>query len=299
MRVIEDGIHTDISIQEYHENKTHLSATQLKLSRRSLKEFHWYINGKIPKSEGLHLGFGNAFELALLDKTGFTNEVAIMQTEAWIYGALEENPALKVPKNSAYYQAKKEQFEIESKGKYIIPDVGPQSFSDIEQMLTSCYQDSVIQKLISNTEYQLSLFWTDPVTGLKMKTRPDICKRKRNSVVNLKTIEDGSPKAFSRDMANYDYPLQACIEIMGCLETGLMETVDNYFWLVVEKNPPFNATIYEFAQEDISWCMDNLRYVINKTKKALDEQLFPGYSDQADNEYGILKAQIPLYYRSL
>lgn len=291
---MKDGIYTDLSIKDYHENTTHYSSTQLKMAKRSLKEFEWYITGKIKPIEGEHLDFGNAFELALLDKDNFQKEVAIEQDELWIEAALREDPKLTKPRGSKVYKSLADAFYASNANKYTISAAG---YSTIEHMLESCYRDAVIQKLISNTEYQLSLFWTDEESGLKMKTRPDICKRKKNSIINLKTAVDGSPKAFSKDMANYDYPLQACIEMTGCLATGLMDDVDNYFWLVVEKEPPFNATVYEFAKEDIAWCMDNLRYVINKTKRAIDEKMFPGYSDQADNQFGIIQAQIPLYYK--
>lgn len=294
MREIKDGIHTDISINDYHANSTHYSSTQLKMAKRSLKEFEWYTTGKIKPIQGEHLDFGNAFELALLDKDNFAKGVAIEQDGLWIAKALQDDPTLKKPRASKIYKALSDAFEVDNIGRYKLSAEG---YSKVEHMLESCYRDAVIQKLIANTEYQLSLFWTDEESGLKMKTRPDICKRKKNSIINLKTAADGSPKAFSKDMANYDYPLQACIEITGCLATGLMQEVDNYFWLVVEKEAPYNATVYEFAKEDISWCMDNLRYVINKTKRAIDEKMFPGYSDQADNQFGIIQAQIPLYYK--
>ena len=81
------------------------------------------------------------------------------------------------------------------------------------------------------------------------------------------------------------------------LQTGLMETVDNYFWLVVEKVPPFNATIYEFAERDIAAVTDTLSYLLNKIKKAKEQNLYPGYTERATNEFGILTAEIPLWYR--
>ncbi len=157
----------------------------------------------------------------------------------------------------------------------------------------------MIQRLINGTQYQLSLFWTDPTTGLKLKTRPDICQVKKNVVVNVKTCLDGSPAAFSKDLGKYDYPMQACIEILGCMATGLMESVDNYFWLVVEKRKPFNATIYEFAKEDMLSEMDRVSYLLEKIKKAEETGLYPGYGENADNEYGILTAQIPLWYKMI
>lgn len=252
-----------------------------------------------PQEWKQHFDFGNGFEIALLDKASFERDVAILQSQAWIAKALEEKPGLKVPKNSARYQGELSRFEAENEGKYIIPDVGPQGFECIEHMLESCYKDAVIKKLIANTEYQLSLFWTDPETGLKMKTRPDICKRKKNVIVNLKTIVDGSPEGFTRELCKYDYPLQASIEISGCIQTGLMTQVDNYFWLVVEKEPPYNATLYEFDKGDQQYSADELNYLMHKIKRAQDENLWPGYSDRADNKFGILTANIPPWYKTI
>lgn len=298
-RIISNGIHEDISIREYHENKTHLSATGLKIARRSLKEFQWWQQGKMPANTGAHFDFGNAFELALLDKVAFSAGVAIFPDSQFVEEAMTANPSLVKPRAAKVYTDAADKWEVANMGRYRVNDKGPQSYESIEHMLESCYQDKVIQALIKNTEYQLSLFWTDPETGLNLKTRPDICKRKKNVIVNVKTIEDGSPGAFSRELAKHDYPLQACIEITGCIQTGLMETVDEYYWLVVEKVPPYNATIYMFDQEDQKVFMDEMSYVLHKTKKAFDEGLFPGYSDRADNQYGIMKAEIPLWYKML
>lgn len=294
---MDNGIYTDISITDYHANKTHLSSTGIKMVKKSLSLWNWMQSH--PQEWKQHFDFGNAFEVALLDQVNFEKSVAIMQTETWIAKALKEKPELKVPKSSACYKAEESKFMSENEGKYIIPDVGPHSFEYLEYMLESCHKDAVIQKLISNTEYQTSLFWTDQETGINLKTRPDICKRKKNVIVNLKTITDGSPAEFSRELANYDYPLQAAIEIRGCIETGLMPQVDNYFWLVVEKLPPFNATLYEFDKSDQVNSLDELDYLLKKIERARQENLYPGYSDRSDNQYGILTANIPLWYKSI
>lgn len=291
---MENKIYTDLSITDYHANRTHISATSIKEAKVSLKQFDWHRRGLMPKSDGSHFDFGNAFELALLDKVGFEKTVAIEQQEYWIALANEgrEEPYSN-PRNSARYKAEASKFETENKGKYIITDSG---FKKVEQMLTSCYSDSTIKKLIENTDYQLSLFWTDEESGLNLKTRPDICKTKKNVVVNLKTTLDGSPKAFSRDLVKFDYPLQACVEIKGCVDSGLMPKVDNYFWLVVEKVEPFNATIYEFIESDVRATMMELEYYLNIIAKAQAENFYPGYTQQSDNRHGILQATIPAWY---
>jgi len=40
----------------------------------------------------------------------------------------------------------------------------------------------------------------------------------------------------------------------------------------------------------------NDEYYIKKINKAQDKNLWPVYSDQADNKYGILTAKLPEYY---
>lgn len=292
-----DGIYTDVTIEAYHENKTHLSATQIKLAKKSLKELDWVRRGLIVQEKKTHFDFGNAFELALLDPVGFSEKVAIHKDQEWIRLTLQNDPEVKSPRSTNFYKDLKREWLIGREGMYQIQDSGDESYDTIKAMMESCYADKIVQGLIRNTEYQISVFWTDPETGLKLKTRPDICKRKKNVIVNVKTTEDGSPKGFAKDLVKYDYPLQACHEITGCLNGGVMETIDNYFWLVVEKKPPFNATIYDFDQEDMKQGMDVLHYYYNRIKKAETENMFPGYSDQADNEYGILRAPIPLYYK--
>jgi hypothetical protein len=292
-----DGLYTDLTIEDYHSNRTHLSATQIKLAKHSLKELDWTLRGLIKREGATHFDFGNAFELALLDKNAFAEKVCIKPDQQWVDEAVTQDETLTKPRASGYYQKKNREFLLGREQKYIINDQGDQSWETIQAMLESCFADKVIQGLIKNTEYQLSVFWTDENTGLRLKTRPDICKRKKNVIINVKTTEDGSPKGFAKDLVKYDYPIQACHEITGCMQSGVIESIDNYFWLVVEKKAPFNATVYDFDQEDLKMGMDELHYLYNRIKKANDQNLFPGYSDRSDNEYGILRAPIPMYYR--
>ena len=294
---MDNGIYDNISIEAYHANNTHISATQIKRANESLRLFNWYETGKIVQEQKTCFDFGNAFELALLAKDEYLKKVAVFPDQDFIDLAKANNPDLEKPRASKIYKAQAEAFYGANPGKYFIQETGPESFETIEYMLDSCYQDSVIKSLIQNTEYQLSLFWTDEESGLNLKTRPDSCKRKKNVLVNLKTIDDGSPESFSRELSKWEYPLQACVEMQGALKSGLMPTVDNYFWLVVEKTAPYNATIYEFDQTDIAACMDVLRFTLDRIAKARKENKWPGYSDRADNQHGILTARIPAWYR--
>lgn len=290
------GIHTDISIESYHADKTWISATGLKHSAASMAQYKYFLDGGYDDDNKPHFSFGNAFELALLDTKGFEEKVAIAQTEIWKHDALAEKPDLKVPANSKSYQDAKKAFEAANADKYIIPDVGKESFETIEEMMKSCYRDQWIQELIKNINYQNTLCWIDPVTQLQMKTRPDICKINKNVIVNLKTTTDASPSAFSRELASYDYPLQAVVEIEGAIRTGLMELVEKYFWLVVEKQAPYNAVLYNFEISDWQTYQDSYKFLLSRIKRCMESGIWPGYTDRADNQFGILTARVPAWY---
>lgn len=295
--MMEDGIYDNISIEDYHANRTHISSTRIKYAKKSLKLLNWHNRELITQEHKTQFDFGNAVELKLVDNLNFDKFVAVMPDSVWCDEA-NKIKEYKSVRSSSHYQEKKKEWLVANEGKYIIMDKGEtESYEAIKHMIDSCNDDPIIQRLLENTEYQVSLFWTDEKTGLKVKTRPDVCKAKKNVIVNIKTARDGSPEAFSKDLANLDYPMQACIEIEGCLKTGFMESVDNYFWLVLEKEPPYNATIYEFDEQDIAINTDHMHYYFNKIAEANKNDKWPGYTDRADNKYGILRADIPAWYR--
>jgi hypothetical protein len=285
-----------ISIENYHAQKEWMSSSGLVHAKNSLSEYKLYLDGYYDHNDALHFSFGNACELYLIDEVDFYNMVAIAKESEWLEEALAENPNLKTPKASKTFQTYKKAFEEENQGKYIIPDVGEQSFEAVKVLCARCKQDEWISKIIKGAEYQNSFYWIDPETGLKLKTRPDLINRDLGIVIDIKTTLDGSPKRFSRTIAELDYPIQACIQIEGVQQTGAIPVVQRYFWLLLEKNAPFNATLYEFDMGDVLVVMDELKYQLRKLKKAYDEDAWPGYGQAADNKYGILTAAIPNWY---
>lgn len=292
------GIYPDVSIVDYHADKSWISSTGIKHAKRSMAEFRLWQDGYFDSDTRTQFDFGNAFELALLDPDAFDREVAILQTEYWTGQALEEKPDLISPKLSKAYKDQEKIYRAAHAGKYFISDTGKESFETIEYMLASCKRDAVIQRLLNNVEYSQSLYWIDEPTGLRMKTRPDFTQVKHNVLVNLKTDIDANPDTWMRHKVfNLDYPMQAIVEIEGVIRSGLMDTVDHYYWLVVEKNPPYCAQIYELAQGDIEVLRDEYRFLLDRIMRSETSGLWPGYTDRADNPHGIIELQIPAWYR--
>jgi exodeoxyribonuclease VIII len=308
---MKEGVYKDMDIDEYHSNPSIVSSTGLKKVKKSTRDFvHYVINGEKPKS---CFDFGNAFEIALMDMVNGTNmfdrDVAVMPTLEWTGIALDDNPNLKVPASSKIYRELKQEFERQNFGKYILTDVGAsESKEALDDMVKSCASNVTVHKLLSGTTYQVSLFWRDQDTGVMCKTRPDICLNKKRVLVDIKTCKDASPHGFARDAANLDYPIQAAIQARGATESGLMESVDNYFWLAVEKTPPYNLGLYEFQQDDAEYFSDVLDHYLERCAKAIksisemkdnDLSQIASYGENAQNRFGIIPLDIPLWYRGI
>ena len=279
-------IKTDMTIQDYHSDKTIISSTGLKTAKRSTKDF---INYVLTDGERkAHFDFGNAFELALMSDEEFQNECVVF---------VKPDPS----KNMNGKENKEAFKAVIDTGKYIITQEDKML---IDSMVKSCKADPTIKKLITNVQYQQSLFWTDEETGLKCKTRPDICINKKNVIVDIKTCKDASPQGFSRDACNLDYPLQAVMQIEGAINSGLMPQVDNYFWLAVEKNEIGHAVLYEFQKDDLTYISDLYHFLLkDRCLKGLEAiksgklNELPSFGEQADNKHRILTFEMPLWYR--
>lgn len=288
---MKQGIEKGMSINDYHANMEWMSSTMLRKAAESPKHLWHYMNKKDDQRKS-HFDFGNAFELALLDKEGFANDVVIYDDSEIIDSIRSKRPDIVGFGNTKEYKLWKAGFYEENADRYVIQKDGKESYETIEAMLESCYQDKVIQAMIKNIEYQYSLMWVDHDTGLQLKTRPDICKMNKNIIVDVKTALDGSPDGFSKAIGNHKLHIQAIMQIDGVLATGAMPQVDAYFWLVVEKTEPYNATLYEFVDWQQDEARDEYRFLLNTVKQSKDKNFWPGYSQWADNEWGIIPAPI-------
>jgi hypothetical protein len=298
-----DGIYHDLSIENYHENRTHLSSSRLKPAMISMNDFYW--NEKNPPEDVYksHFDFGNVVECAVLSRhSDLVNKIAIFDPSEKIQEIEKERPEIKSPTSTKEFREWKNQFHIDNKDKYIINKHGKESWEEVEFILENCMRDAAIQKAINNTEDNISIFWTDKTSGLKLKTRPDLMKVSKNNIIDVKTTLDAHPFKFSRKALQLGYPLQALMQIDGAQQSGLIEKVDNYFYLALQKTPPYHAVLYRFHMGDVMNLWDSYEELKLKIANSVDNDFYCGFSDKMDvredgsHKLGILDLKIPPYY---
>lgn len=275
----------DINAYHYAEPySNHHGSTGIKAATKSLKHYKHYIDNPPQQERKSHFDFGNAFELALIDDSELLKRVAIMDES--------QRP---LPDKDYRTKANKDwktDFLAQHAGKYVINLSGDESLETINEMIVSCQSDPTISKLLKMVTYQDSFFWTCPKSGLPLKSRPDLVIEIKNTIIDIKTTRSLEPRSINRDINDYGYPIQAIQQIEG-YEQLIGRPVENYFWLFVEKNPPFDAVLFAFSAED----RQNVRTKYELTKMAIKSAEasgdYPGYRATAqDNEFGILTAKI-------
>ena len=110
-------------------------------------------------------------------------------------------------------------------------------------MVKSLMSVQFVPKLLSG-ERETPYFWTDRTTGEPCKCRVDcLCTAlKQPVIVDLKSTNDASTEAFTRDAIKYGYDLQAAMYSRGVEAcTGVKPL---FAFIVVEKSPPYAVNVF-------------------------------------------------------
>ena len=86
--------------------------------------------------------------------------------------------------------------------------------------------------------------WTDEISGLQCKCRPDWLLDDGSMIVDLKTTtEDASPKEFQRSIAKWRYHCQASWYLDG-VQHATGKRPEQFVFIAVEKKPPYACAVY-------------------------------------------------------
>jgi hypothetical protein len=121
------------------------------------------------------------------------------------------------------------------------------------------------------------LTWTDE-TGLACKSRLDRYIPDGNVVLEFKTARDGSPDGVVRAARDYGWDIAAAMRIDGI--TKAIGKRSEYWWIVVEKEPPYVVTPYRCDEGMEALGRAKYRPVLEKWAACVKAGRFPGYADK-------------------
>lgn len=96
------------------------------------------------------------------------------------------------------------------------------------------------------------------------------------AIIDLKSTYDASPDEFAKSMWNQGCFVQAAMQQDGV--AAITRRVRPYFWLAVEKTPPYACALYEPDRDDLDRARSTYKDWLRKLHHHQVEQQWPGYT---------------------
>lgn len=243
------GIFTDSS-EEYH-NQAHIGSTSLK--QMAVTPAHFLQAWKGPKKESKAFDEGHAVHSVLLEQS----TEAFVRRPDGIDGRTKEGKA---------------QLEALKESGKIVLDGGV--FDSLEERLNTFVKSTEAMKCYDHAEIEKSFYAQDPVTGLFIKARPDIYKP--GVIVDLKTT--ANVRYFDKDLFKFGYHIQAGFYAMVTeIVTGVK--IREFKFIVQEKAAPYGIKVFKLNHNDLAFCKEKARELLNRVSVCMKEDKFPAYDD--------------------
>lgn len=132
-------------------------------------------------------------------------------------------------------------------------------------------------------EPEQSLFWIDPVTGVKCRARLDWLSRLRTNdgrliIIDYKTARSADPDKFLKAIQDYRYHMQAAWYIDAVLGCGIADDAV-FFFVVQEVTPPYLITIVELHEISGLYAGRELNEHARKVYRKCNQiGMWPGYA---------------------
>ncbi|MFF0166738.1 PD-(D/E)XK nuclease-like domain-containing protein [Streptomyces prasinus] len=219
-----------LSADAYHADRTSISSTGLRalLNPGCPAQFkHDRDNPQPPKKE---FDLGNAVHTAVL---GEGHDIVVLDYADW------KKAEARVLRDEAYAEGK-------------VPLL-PKEKRQVDAMAEAIRQHPLAGPLFAPGTgiAERSLYWTDPVTGVRCRVRPDWLKQMPGLTlaVDLKTTKDANPEAVSRAIRDYSYHQQDAFYVDGIWAAMQPEDV-RFVFVFISKQAPHLITVRELTQQD-------------------------------------------------
>lgn len=149
---------------------------------------------------------------------------------------------------------------------------------------------------IAGGERELTVLWDyeEPqvasLDGWTMPMRARLDYVTDAAIIDLKSTFDASPEAFGKQMWNNGCFVQAAMQQDGV--AAITRRVRPYYWLAVEKAPPYAVALYEPDPDDLRRARDTYRDWLRKLRVCQETDTWPGYTGGA-----IMSLQAPRWAR--
>lgn len=292
------------------------SSSALKEALKTPRHYFIYKNQRLEPKDTSHFELGTFIHSAFLEPTKFDkvkvlpeagakNTIIGLVTLINYYRELLCVQTSEVLEERKMSELKEILFDLENAAKeqgYTFITAQDKQIVDIIRQSYKTYGGGIIPRLIANGRTEVSMYGTDPSTGLKVKIRPDCMLLEEqvgaNIILSVKTTCATSIEGFMRDAAKYRYELaegmylKVASEITGRKFTGTL-------MLIAQTCIPFQCFLLWLNPEDLACGKYKYAQAMDVVKQCKDSNYWPGFEAFAEEgASGMIQIRFPEYIKS-
>ena len=142
---------------------------------------------------------------------------------------------------------------------------------------------TIARELLEEGTPELSVWFDDPLTGLRCKIRPDWL-RDDNINIDLKSTKDGSPEGFFWEIKRWGYNYQAAFYKRGIdlayAAAGVKRRAGAFIIIAIENFPPYEVAVYMITEEIMAEAQTRINASLERYADCLSTDTWPGYPNK-------------------
>lgn len=151
----------------------------------------------------------------------------------------------------------------------------PDEIDPAVAMADAVKRHPLVQAYLDGGEFERAIQWTDPVSGLLCKAKPDWLQPKRRALVDLKTTRSIEGRYFGNAAARFGYHCQIAHYFNGVKE-ALGWTPEVVALIAVEKDAPHDVAVFRVLDDDLFAGSSEVAELLSKLRAYTDAQEWPG-----------------------
>lgn len=170
--------------------------------------------------------------------------------------------------------------------KGLAKDVGGERVLTISEyrrilgMQEAVYRNKRAASLLKRGRRELSVFATDPITGVKVKVRFDF-KGDGLSAADLKKCQDARGSEFARTITNYGYYMQVAF-YSDVWQWATGEQINEFPIIAVEESSPHGCVCHDLDEVALMLGRKHYREALNTYAECLEKNEWPAYIEESE-----------------
>jgi hypothetical protein len=256
---VEDGVYSGISDTDYHADHTSLSSSGARaLLPPSSPEIFAFERLKPPNPKPEY-DFGHGAHKYVL---GEGSDIVEVPFDNW---------------RGKEAQAAREEAWAANQVPLLTKDV-----QKAEAMADAALKHSIVRALLEGDgQPELSGYWHDPETGVRLRFRTDWLGELGGRIVGVdyKTTTNAHPTHCGKACGEYGYNMQQAWYEDGLIATEITDDPD--FWLIFQsKTPPFPVSVGRISPHHVDLGRRRNRQAIQLYHECIEADIWPGYGER-------------------